>query len=359
MSHELTMTNGKVEMAYAGETPWHGLGEQLERGAPIEAWLEAAGMNWLAKRARVRYATARDQDGTEWQEFDNRVVLFRNDTKAAMSVVSDDFQIVQPRETLEFFRDLVGSAGMQLETAGSLFGGRKFWAMATTNDKAAIVVDGADMFKLNLLLATAIDGSMATEGSWIATRVVCNNTLPIGRREKTTRVKIRHNTKFDATAVKKDLGLIAAQSEFERTMESMRRLADTRMNPEAVINATAELLHPGFGELDDKARDKVLRSKPVAAIGRLAIDNHAIGSDLDGTRGTAYGWLNAVTEYVDHEGRARTADARLNSAWFGPGVELKDRALTLAEVIASTNAVFHKPPHSALLDAVLAETLAK
>ena len=37
MSHELTTrTNGRTEMAFVGETPWHGLGQRLEEGASIE-----------------------------------------------------------------------------------------------------------------------------------------------------------------------------------------------------------------------------------------------------------------------------------------------------------------------------------
>ena len=358
MAHELTMTNGKVEMAYIGETPWHGLGERLEDGATIEAWMEAAGMAWLAKRAFVRYAVARNQDATEYKSFDDKVVIFRNDTLAPLSVVSDSFQIVQPRETLEFFRDLVGNAGGKLSTAGTLFGGKKFWAMATFGAESTIS-DKRDSVKLNLLLATAIDGSMATEGSWIAERVVCNNTLQIGRGEKTLRVKINHKSKFDATQVKRDLGIATAVSIFDRTVADMRRMSEAAMTAESVVNATAELFNPGFADLDDKARDKILRSKPVQTVGKLALDGTAIGADMTGARGTAYGWLNAVTEYVDHTGRARSTDGRLDSAWFGAGAELKERAFTLADVIASTNAVFDKPAHSGLLDAVLDETAGK
>ncbi len=358
MSHELTMTNGKVEMAYIGETPWHGLGQQLEEGAAIETWMEAAGMAWLAKRSFVRYAVARNQDSADYREFNDKVVIFRNDTLAPLSVVSDSFQIVQPRETLEFFRDLVGNAGGKLATAGTLFGGKKFWAMATFGADSTIS-DKRDSVKLNLLLATAIDGSMATEGSWIAERVVCNNTLQIGRREKTLRVKVNHKSKFDAKQVKADLGIETAQSVFDKTVADMRRMAESPMKPQEVINATAELFHPGFADLDSDKRDKILRSKPVQAIGKLALDGAAIGADMTGANGTAYGWLNAVTEFVDHTGRARSADGRLDSAWFGAGAELKERAFTLADVIAQTNAIFDKPVHSSLLDAVLAETAGK
>lgn len=332
MAHELIVTNGRVEMAYVGETPWHGLGNELQPGAPIEEWIEAAGMNWLAKRARVRYATGRDQDATAWREFDNRVVLFRSDTAAPLGIVSDDFQRVQPRDVLEFFRDLVGDAGGTLETAGTLFGGRKLWAMTRFGDSAA-VFDKRDRVKQNLLLATALDGSMATEGSWIATRVVCNNTLQMARGESgVKKVRIIHRSEFDAKNVKARLGIEQAQSVFERTIADMRELVQTPMSARHVVVATATLFKPDFAKLDHKDQMKILNSKPVQTVGRMALDGTAIGAEFDGMRGTAYGWLNTVTQYVDHAARALSVDNRLDSAWFGKGSDLKERAREMVTV---------------------------
>lgn len=47
-----------------------------------------------------------------------------------------------------------------------------------------------------------------------------------------------------------------------------------------------------------------------------------MGAELASSHNTAWGLVNAVTEYVDHH--------RLDSAWFGQGAQLKSRALAQA-----------------------------
>lgn len=58
-----------------------------------------------------------------------------------------------------------------------------------------------------------------------------------------------------------------------------------------------------------------------------------MGAELPGARNTAWGLVNAMTEYVDHHRRARNQDYRLDSAWFGQGALLKRRALDQALVL--------------------------
>ncbi|EMC3962600.1 DUF932 domain-containing protein, partial [Pseudomonas aeruginosa] len=59
------------------------------------------------------------------------------------------------------------------------------------------------------------------------------------------------------------------------------------------------------------------------------------GSSLESANGTAWGLLNAVTEYVDHERRARSNEYRMDSAWFGQGAQIKQRALDAALQLAA------------------------
>ena len=46
MSHELEMIDGKAQMAYAGDVPWHGLGVKVSNDLTPQQMLEAAGLDW-------------------------------------------------------------------------------------------------------------------------------------------------------------------------------------------------------------------------------------------------------------------------------------------------------------------------
>ena len=137
MAHALTeRENGLVEFAYrsAHGQGWHGLGQEVQDvdAQSIPAWAQAAGMDWQIKRSRVRYG-----EGDTQRVMDSHHVLFRGDSNAPLGVVSPTYKIVQPREMLEFFRDIVKVGGLELSAAGTLFGGQRFWATAREVPRAS------------------------------------------------------------------------------------------------------------------------------------------------------------------------------------------------------------------------------
>ena len=126
------------QMAYVDAVPWHGLGHQLPAKQPIEIWQKEAGMDWQIEETPVRFMTDTIGNLGTIHSFPEQKVLYRSDTKTALSVVSQRYQVVQPREVLEFYRDLSEISGFELETAGVLKGGKKFWALAKTGQSTAV-----------------------------------------------------------------------------------------------------------------------------------------------------------------------------------------------------------------------------
>ncbi|CAN7234648.1 DUF932 domain-containing protein [Pseudomonas sp. LjRoot277] len=311
------------QMAYVGTTPWHGLGNQLSPNQPVEVWQQEAGMNWQIQESPVRFmADAVGHLGTI-HSFPEQKVLYRSDSKEALSVVSQRYQVVQPREVLEFYRDLTECSGYELETAGVLKGGRKLWALARTGQSTAI--KGNDVVNGYLLLATSCDGTLATTATPTTIRVVCNNTLTISLSGATRAIKVPHSTRFDSQAVKKQLGI--AVSQWDEFMYRIRALAERKVQWTEAMSFFMEVL------CDTSAHDpipNVLPNKRAMEKVQSLFEGKGRGSEIESARGTAWGLLNAVTEYVDHERRARSSEYRMDSAWFGQGAVIKQKALDAA-----------------------------
>ena len=299
--------------------------------------------------------------------FPARHALYRSDNGSPLSIVSAGYKIVQPREVLHFFKSLVEAGGFQLETCGILFNGQKFWALAKVGAEAQIA--GVDKVEGYLLLSSSCDYSLATTAGFVIERVVCHNTLGVALSEidsgKSVRaIKVAHNQVFDADAVKAQLGLV--QGSFSQFIDKATALAKRRVGEreasewlvklfarqnadQAVINemlagqtsqkdqereVVAELLGQSWSQADRTDAVEALLENVDARAMRTVHELYAgkaMGSELVSANGTAWGLLNAVTEYADHHRGARSVEHRLNNNLFGSSNVLKNKAWDLID----------------------------
>lgn len=314
MAHLITIReNGFAETAFSGETPWHGLGQTINPDATVEEWIKQAGMEWKVMNSPVLY-----MDGQH--EFEGQQVLYRSDTLAPLSVVSDRYHAVQPNEVLEFFSNLSELGGFKIQVAGTLDGGRKLWALANTGRFAEVCKD--DTVGGYLLLSTSCDRSLATTARFTSVRVVCNNTLQMAMKENNHVVSIKHLTKFNPDVLQARLmNVVGSFGDFIAVAKELQR---AKMSVKQAQNFVAKLVAP----LSQVQNADITKNRTYAKIINL-FDGEAKGQSLVGH--TKWGMLNAVTEYFDHHKPARTTDARLNSAWFGTGDGVKNKAMQLLQ----------------------------
>jgi phage/plasmid-like protein (TIGR03299 family) len=285
-------------------------------------------MDWTICESPVRYMTEQVGSLGSIMTFDEQKVLYRSDTKAPLSVVGGRYQVVQPKAVLEFYRDLTEVSGFELETAGVLKEGKKFWALARTGKEATL--KGNDVVKGYILLATSCDGTLATTATPTTVRVVCNNTLTIALNGASSAIKVPHSTSFDAQAVKKQLGI--AVSQWDTFMYRMKTLSERKVKSHESMNYFLKVLCQSDGHVDPA--QGLMNERALKKVQAL-YEGEGHGAELASAKGTAWGLLNSVTEFVDHEKRARSQDYRLDSAWFGQGAGLKQRALDYALQLAA------------------------
>lgn len=320
MAHQIHINTAGTASYASTQREWHGLGQLMPAGQSIEQWQAAAGMDYEVQRGYVRYATERGQLAEAMKVVQDKVVLFRSDTKDALGVVSDSYKVVQPREVLEFFRDWADAGGMTIESAGVLFGGKRYFATAKLGE--GVCVDGySDKVVPYALLSTSADGSLATEARWTTVRVVCNNTLSMAR-EKQAAVRVTHRSEFKPEEVKNVLE--SANEEFKAFMEMSRQLAAIKVARPLAEDLTMHLFKTGT-----KDADAIKESRGFIRVMEL-FNGAARGAGLETAQETAWGWLNAVTEYADHHIRAHSEENRTASALWGQGDALKNKAVGLA-----------------------------
>jgi phage/plasmid-like protein (TIGR03299 family) len=323
MSHEIYTNEqtGLAEIAYVGDKPWHGLGQELQKGASIEQWVTAAQMDWTVEGTPVEFKTP---DGRK--NFNGQQVLYRSDSNKPLSVVSEDFRVVQPKEVLEFFRDLVEIYDMKLSVAGVLFNGKRFWATAETGRVGEILP--GDEVRGQLVLMTGVDGTLATSAKFVSTRVVCNNTLQIAVGEEGGRQARRtHRQTFDAREVKLDLGLL--DNAWANYIESMQKLTNVKMSDDASFKFFKELA----GKQKEQEQDAEVSRATIRAVDDLMHRlRHGLGADSG--RGTAWNVLNAVTEKYTHGTARRDSNRQFVNSLYGADSSMKTKAVDMLLAIA-------------------------
>jgi phage/plasmid-like protein (TIGR03299 family) len=317
MAHELDMSNEQANVAMLKKGAWHSLGQILEPGQPIDIWAKAAGLSHSVERATVQYSAS-----GILLPHTGKDVLYRSDTNAPLGVVGSDYNIVQPQAVLDFFAQLAANNHFELETAGSLSGGKRIWAMAKVNDGATII--GQDVVKPYVLLATSYDGTLATTARFTSVRVVCSNTLGYASTESGDTVRINHSKAFSPKDAALDLGI--ALNGFDKFLIQSRALAKKQVNNTFAVQFLKTLLPVTMSTKmvnGIKVQEQMPIEKTKAFQSIMSLFNgQALGNDLLEAEGTAWGLLNAVTEHVDH-------GLNQNAAWFGYGNTLKNKARDL------------------------------
>jgi phage/plasmid-like protein (TIGR03299 family) len=328
--HNIDTSNGRANIAFLGSRNdvWHRLGQEMAPGMSIDQWATAAGLQWTAIKVPAIAALEGAQfdhldPGTRFRRVEERNFVARSDNGHPLGYVSDRYQPVPPRDVLEWFdRYIAVDDRFSLDVAGSLKSGEIIWATATFN--GALDVAG-DRHVARVLMTTTFDGSGATINQGTMTRTVCNNTLNVALADKRAVVKTRHNTRFDAARVGKELAQIAQG--FAQYKAIGDALAQNEMAKAEVSDFFKSLLEIPFdAKFADVSTRKQNQFRDMSDAYRASVREGA-------PDGSAWAALNAITRYVDHDRSTRGGsgedEARFVSAQFGSGAALKAQAMEL------------------------------
>ncbi len=329
MSADLEVINGKVSMAWRGETPWHQSGTDLN-SIPVEELtpariLKESGNDWTVEARPLSFRIT--IDGKNAQRSVSHKALVRSVDQKVMSVISKGWNPVQNSEAFAFFDDLVKTGKMTMETAGSIMGGKRVWAMAKIDESFELIVNGKktrDVVDGYLLLTNPHEYGKSIDARLTSVRVVCRNTFSMAFGDRgATSVSMNHRQPFDAEKMKDLLGL--AHLGMDKYKEQAQFLASKRYQLDKAKEFFSKVFPRGNGEAEKQGD----MSKMAAA--SMTIVETQPGADF--APGTWWNTFNAVTFSTDHL-MGKDSDKRLASAWYGHNRTRKAKAMDLAVEMA-------------------------
>lgn len=314
MSHGLTK---KDTMFSVGQTPWHKLGTILDAPPTIEEALKIAGLDWNVQLQDVWTA--------EGAAVPAKAVV-REDSGDVLGAVGLQYTPLQNVAALKWFDRWIETGKVELETAGSLFGGRRVWALAKMKSDP-IDVGGGDIVEKYILLGHSHDGSLAVRAGLTPIRVVCNNTLSwaVNDADASNLFRLQHRKnvvqKLEDVADKLD----ALDARLNDAGADFRRLAEAPVSGSKAVEAFVGAVYRQDGEQLKKGR-RLGKITELFESGR--------GQDLKTSNGTHWGLYNALTEYVTHH-QNKDLEKRTNGMAYGSGVETIRRGFDVAYVMAT------------------------
>jgi phage/plasmid-like protein (TIGR03299 family) len=311
-----------------GIKPWHNLGVIVDGLMTASDCLRQAGLNWAVSKEALQTAGG--------IVVPNAFAVKRSDNNAILGVVGNQYTALQNADAFSYMDAITQDHGSaKYDTAGALGKGERVWLQVKVEGEISIKTKTGrstdDTLERYILMANSHDGSSPLLIATTMVRVVCQNTLTAAIKDASTMFKVRHTKSIGGkvTDAREALGIINAS--YVELEAKLQRLAQIKVTDKAFEGYIASL---GFDTEATKGKGKGSVDTLKALFG-----GEGMGATLETAKGSAWGALNAVTQYVDHERSTRVTgassftsegEARLASQWFGSGLALKDKALEKA-----------------------------
>lgn len=310
-------------MAYAGQSPWGDIGTQVSNDLSPQQIMEKADLNWSVDKVKT-YADYQGEKIPTGLE-----ALVRSSDNKILTQVGKNWEPCQNETAFEFFNEYCLEGGMDMESAGSLKGGKMVWALAKIKESFDVVK--GDQVDSYLLFSNPHEYGKSIDVRFTPIRVTCMNTLAMAIKGSAVNgMKVNHRKAFDPQIVKETMGI--AHEKFEQYKEVAKFLSKKRFDAQSLIQYYNEVFPRTY-----KGKDEVIVSAydDLTTNGQKAFDVLQSQPGANFAQGSWWQALNSVTYLTDHV-MGREADSRMTSSWFGANANRKavavSKAIEFAEV---------------------------
>lgn len=254
--------------------------------------LVAAGLDW-----EVFQSSTFMDNGLLIPGFKTNYRVLHDGTIIPLGIVSDRYKIVQNTDAFEFTDNLIGG-DVRYETAGSLCNGKRVWVLA----KLPSTKVAGDETETYVAFTNTHDGTGAVKAIVTPIRVVCNNTLSLALNTAQRSWSMRHLGDVQGKLEDARNVLELTEIYMEQLDKQAERWANVTIDEEKTMEAL-NMLFPVKEDDTDRKKRNVQEAKDNFIACYLA-------PDIAKFYGTAWGFINATSDYVTH-----ATPKRLTANW--------------------------------------------
>lgn len=310
---------GQHKILSQADSVWSGVGDTLEDK------LAAAGMDWTPELIAAQFTfTPHDDEvllDTDVVQPDGRVTRFgegydvvRSDNHRSVANVGSRYKTIPYAQAFAPAADERFADRLEFLSMGEFDGGRQGFLQARLLGDDEIA-DG-DVQQRFIYLRTSHNGTTRFEAFESSLCLFCENQLPmLSRRADTNKFSIGHTESGVISIPSLAQYLDAANLMFDNYTQQARRLLKTSVSLSQLDQFLDRLLPIPNIPLNKGGEENIAVRRAKDA--RLAIIGRFINPDRPWSAGNAWGLLNAVTGYYDHDAKLYGSNGMSENALAG------------------------------------------
>ena len=264
---------------------WNNIGSDVSNFNNLESVLEASGINFNVKKTPLYTKFGEDLIPVE-----GVVSTVREDTGDILGIVGENYQVCQNRDAFDFINYI--DSDVKYVKAGVTYSGLVY-VIAELPEVSIL----GDSFKPHVIFQNGFNGGVSIKAAICPLRIICQNQFNIAFKESGSYVSIRHNNTMEEK-------LLQARDVLQTTalyMSSVNNIAESMAAiklPAHKFTSIVEDLFRISPEMSDRQRNRIISE-------RARLINAYNEDDNSNFRGTAWGAVNAYSDFITHAEPAR------------------------------------------------------
>ena len=294
-------------------------GKDIPEGLPdnkIKTVFEATGLDWVVEQKEVAVL----EKDNSYSFLRNYVANYRSDNNQFLGMVHPkDYKVVQNCDAFDFIDEL---PNFTFEKVGMFNGGKKVFVVGKSNEQIAI--DGSDdLVNFYLTFLHGHDGKSGIRFILCPVRMFCMNQLNLMLQTANFKYNIAHtgDIQFKLAQIQK------AIADSRNYVTDLTQTIDTMINTKAtksIEQLTLELI-----PVEDTDTTLITSRKEEARQTIITLYNDK--PDLQNYKGTQFGIISAVSDYISHAQPKRISHSTIDNTFIRniEGSELLERTRLL------------------------------